>query len=388
MFAKRIEQLHSSPTLALEENVRLLESHGISVVNLGIGEPDFGTPWSIRFAAIAAIVKGFTHYTATSGIVELRTAVCKKLFDENKVFYHPSEIVIGVGTKQLLYHAFQVLCDSGDEVIVPVPTWSTYAEQVRLSGATPVFVTLEPPFRLTAAALEKSITSKTKAIVLNSPANPTGAIIEEEELIKIAEIAVEKNIIVISDEIYEKIIFGRRHVSIASLNEEIKARTVTINGFSKSYAMTGWRVGFAAGPKHIIDAMVALQSQTTSSTSSISQKAACAALTHPQKSVEAMRTVYRSRRDFLAAALAKTPQLSFTLPDGAFYFFVDISPLLGKQFQSAVAWCQALLDEERVAVVPAETFLYKNYIRLSFAVPIEELQEGIKRIERFVKKYE
>ncbi|MEK7120120.1 MAG: pyridoxal phosphate-dependent aminotransferase, partial [Patescibacteria group bacterium] len=286
MISKHIQQLKQSPTLGLDAKVRQLQAEGVLVVNLGLGEPDFITPWHIRRVAIAAIKAGFTHYTITAGIPELREAICKKLLEENGVSCHPSEIVVGVGTKQLLYHAFQVLCEEGDEVIIPIPTWSTYIEQIKLSGATPVLISIESPFRLTAEDLEKRITPKTKVILLNSPSNPTGAVIEKKQLIRIAKLAVEKSIFVISDEIYEKITFGKKHHSIASLGKKIKQLTVTINGFSKSYAMTGWRIGYAAGPKEIIEAMVSLQSQTTSNTSSISQKAALAALTGSQESVE------------------------------------------------------------------------------------------------------
>lgn len=239
MISKRIQQLKSSPTLELSAEVKRLQAEWVSVVNFGLGEPDFVTPWYIRKAAIAAIKAGFTHYTLTAGILELREAICKKLIEENGIFCHPSEIAVGVGTKQLLYHALQVLCEEGDEVIIPIPTWSTYIEQIKLCGATPVLVSLKPPFRLTAEDLEKRITQRTKVIILNSPSNPTGAVIEKEQLMKIAKLAVRRSIIVISDEIYEKIAFGKNHHSIASLGTKTKQLTVTINGFSKGYAMTG-----------------------------------------------------------------------------------------------------------------------------------------------------
>ena len=388
MISKRIQSLKSSPTLELGVKVRRLQAEGVSIVNFGLGESDIITPLHIRRAAITAIKEGFTHYTATAGITELREAICKKLSGENEISYRPSEIVVGVGTKQLLYHAFQVLSEEGDEVIVPIPTWSTYVEQIKLSGAIPVPISLKPPFKLTAENLEERITPKTKVILLNSPSNPTGAMIEKEQLIKIAELAIKKGIFVISDEIYEKITFEKKHYSIASLGKKIKELTVTINGFSKSYAMTGWRIGYAAGPRETIDAMVSLQEQTTSNTSSIAQKAALVALTGSQVPVELMRLEFEKRRHYLIKELSKIKEFSFFPPDGAFYFFVSIKQLLGRRFRNSEEWCQKLLEEEKVAVVPGEAFMYPDYFRLSFAMSMKHLKEGVKRISGFIKKYD
>ncbi len=388
MISKRIQQLKPSPTLGLDAKVKKIQTAGIFVINLGLGEPDFVTPWHIRKAAITAIKEGFTHYTVTAGIHELREAICKKLSEENEIFYCPSEIAVGVGTKQLLYHAFQVLCEEGDEVIVSAPTWSTYVEQIKLSGATPVLISLKSPFRLTVEDLFRRITPKTKVILLNSPSNPTGAMIEKEQLIKIAKLAVEKNIFVISDEVYEKITFGKKNYSIASLGKKIKELTVTINGFSKSYAMTGWRIGYAAGPKEIIDAMVSFQGQTTSNTSSIAQKAALAALAGSQRPVELMRLEFERRRGYLIRELSKIKAISFIPPDGAFYFFVSIKQLLGKHFNSSEKWCQKLLEEEKVAVAPGEAFMCSGYFRLSFTASMGQLKEGVRRISSFIKKHD
>ncbi len=388
MISKRIQQLKTSLTLGLDAKVKQLQTGSIFVANLVLGEPDFVTPWHIRRAGITAIKKGFTHYTVTAGIPELREAICKKLSEENGVAYSPSEIVVGVGTKQLLYHTFQVLCEKRNEVIVSVPTWNTYIEQIKLSGATPILIPLKPPFRLTVKDLEKRITPKTKVILLNSPSNPTGAMIEKEQLIKIAKLAVEKNIFVISDEIYEKITFGKKHHSIASLGQKIKELTVTINGFSKSYAMTGWRIGYAAGPKEIIAAMISLQSQTTSNTSSIAQKAALAALVGSQEPVESMRLEFEKRCGYVIQELSKIKNVSFVRPDGAFYFFVGIKQLLGRRFKNSEEWCQKLLEEERVAVAPGEAFMYPGYFRLSFTTSMRHLKEGVKRISNFIKKYD
>lgn len=388
MISKRIQELKPSPTLGLDAKVKRFQVEGIFVVNLGLGEPDFVTPGHICKSAITAIKEGFTHYTVTAGIPELKEAICKKLAEENGIFYHPLQIVVGVGTKQLLYHAFQVLCEEGDEVIVPIPTWSTYIEQVKLSGATPVLVSLRPPFRLSIEDLEKRITPKTKVILLNSPSNPTGAMIERKELIKIAKLAVEKGIFVVSDEIYEKITFGEKHYSIASLSKKIKELTVTIDGFSKSYAMTGWRIGYAAGQNEIINAMVSLQTQTTSNTSSIAQKAAIEALVGSQRPVESMRLEFERRRGYLIKEFSKIKKVSFVPPSGAFYFFVSITQILGKRFRSSEEWCQKLLEEEKVAVVPGEAFMCPGYFRLSFAAPMKQLKEGVRRISSFIKKYD
>jgi aspartate aminotransferase len=387
MVSKRIQKLQPSPTLSLDAQVKQLQSEGQHIINLGLGEPDFTTPLQIRKAAITAIENGFTHYTITAGILPLREAICKKLLEDNNVQYAPSEIVVGVGTKQLLYHAFQVLCNEGDEVVVHLPTWSTYIEQIKLSGAIPVVIPLQSPFVLTANDVAKKITKKTKVILLNSPANPTGAMMEKNELKKIAKLATQKRIYVVSDEIYEKISFGKRHTSIASLGKEIKKLTITINGFSKSYAMTGWRIGYAAGPQEIISAMISLQTQTTSGTSSISQKAAIRALSSSQKPLENMRREFEKRRGYLTKELSKIKGISFTSPEGAFYFFVDISQLLKGQLKSSQQWCQKLLEEEQVSVVPGEAFLHPNCFRLSFATSMEDIQKGVKKIINFISHH-
>lgn len=387
MISKRLQQLQPSPTLSLDAKVKKLQSLGQHIINLGLGEPDFATPKETCSAAIVAIKKGFTHYTITPGIVPLREAICSKLYKDNNIQYSPSEVVVGVGTKQLLYHAFQALCNDGDEVIVPLPTWSTYIEQIKLSGGIPVAVPLESPFKLKAADVAKKITKKTRVILLNSPSNPTGAMIDKKELKKIAALAIEKNIYVVSDEIYEKISYGEKHISIASLGKKIKDLTITINGFSKSYAMTGWRIGYAAGPQEVINAMVSLQTQTTSNTSSIAQMAALAALTTSQKPVEAMRSEFEKRRSYLMKELSNIKEFSFSPPEGSFYFFVNISSLLGGQLKTSQEWCQKLLEEEHISVVPGEAFLCPGYFRLSFAASLKDIQKGIKKINNFISRH-
>lgn len=388
MIPFRISQLSPSPTLALDTKVKEMQRNGIPVINLGIGEPDFETPYNIKRAAIAAIRSGFTHYTETAGILELRKKIAEKLDKDNHVSYDPSKIIVGCGSKHLLYSAFQVLCDNKDEVLIPIPTWSTYDEQVKLAGGNPKLIKLYPPFKLTIKDIEKNLTAKTKIIIINSPANPTGAMIDDKELDKIARFVVRHKLWVVSDEIYEKITYGKKHTSIGSLNKEVQERTITINGFSKAYAMTGWRIGYAAGPKKIIQAMTALQSQVTSNCSSIAQKAALEALSGPQRSVKKMADEFLRRRDLLISEIGKIRALSFSEPEGAFYIFVCIKKLLGKKFQSSSFWCETLLKEAKVAVIPGEAFLYPGYFRLSFAAGFKDLSESIKRLKRFVEKYD
>lgn len=384
MFAKRIRNLATSPTVAIDSKAKEFKRQGIPVINLSAGEPNFQTPDNIKKAAHKAIDDGFTFYTSPEGIAELREAIVKKLAHDNNLSYDISQIIVGVGAKQLLYLAFHVLCQKGDEVIIPAPTWNTFVEQVKLAEGKPVIITLKPPFHLTAKDVEKAITTKTKLLLLNTPSNPTGAMTSPEELKKIADLAVKNNIIVIADEIYEKLIYSQQHISIASLNEKIKERTVTINGASKAYAMTGWRIGYAAGPKEIIEKMKALQSQLLSHASSISQVAAIEALNGDQKSVEMMRKAFAKRREFCIKQFSEIKELSFTIPEGAFYLFISIEKLLGKRYPTATAWAEALLEKEKVAVVPGEAFFYPGYIRISYAASDEDLKEAVKKIRQFI----
>ncbi|MDO8509542.1 MAG: pyridoxal phosphate-dependent aminotransferase [bacterium] len=384
MLANRIKQLLPSPTIALDTRAKLMQSEGINVINLTAGEPNFSTPENICRAGKKAIDDGYTHYLPNAGIEKLRIAIVKKLKLDNGIEYTQNEIVVGVGTKQILYSAFQVLCEDGDEVIVPTPTWSTYIEQIKLAGGKPIIVNLSPPFKLRATDLEKHLTKKTKIIVLNSPCNPTGAVIERNELVKIVRLAIKNKIYIISDEIYEKIIYQKKHYSIASLSPEAKNYVITVNGFSKSHAMTGWRVGYAAGPKEIIQAMVTLATQTTSGTSSISQLAAVEALNGSQKSVLKMVREFKKRRDFFYKNLKKIKDLKIVKPEGAFYLFLDIKKFLGSKYETATAWTEALLANENVAVVPGEAFYAPGYIRISYATDLKTLTAGIKKIQKFI----
>lgn len=383
-FAKRIHLLKPSPTMVLDTIAKKLKQEGLPIINLTAGEPDTDTAEHIKQAAINAIERGYTKYTAPQGTIELRNAVAEKFKHDNNLSYDASQVVIGTGSKQVLYTAFQVLCDEGDEVIIPVPCWRTFIDQVELAGGTPIFVRLEAPFKITADAIEKAITSQTKILLLNSPANPTGAVIDESEFEKIADLAVKHDLWIISDEIYEKLLYEGRHISIASLNDAVKQRTITINGVSKSHAMTGWRIGFAGGPQEVITAMTNLQAQIITTPPSMSQAAALTALTGDQTSIHTMREDLQKRRDMLFEALSQIPQISLQKPEGAFYFFISIEKLLGDTYPTATDWCKALLEKEQVALIPGEAFTYPGYIRLSFAASMDDLQEAVLRIKRFI----
>ena len=387
-LSKRALKISASPTLALNAKVTQLQTEGQVVINLTAGQLDFPTPTHIKRAGIKAIKDNITRYTPTAGILELKEAVAEKLSRISQIPTTPSQVVVGVGSKQLLYHAFQVLCNPGDEVILATPTWTTYVEQIKLAGAKPKLIKLKSPFILTAEKIKSGLSKKSKAILINSPANPTGAVIPRGELKKIARLAVENSLAVVTDEIYESFCFKKPHVSIASLNKQIAKQTITINGVSKAYAMTGWRVGYATGPSEIIQKMVAIQSQTTSNTSSISQMAALKALTGSQESVKLAREKLLKRRDFLIDELSKLSGLKLVKPEGAFYFFVSIDELLGGKYKTSEEWCQALLKNEGVALVPGEAFLTPKYFRLSFATPMTELKKAVKGIKKFIESYE
>ncbi len=387
-LSKRALYIASSPTLALNAEVTQLQAEGQSVINLTSGQLDFPTPTHIKKAGVKAIEDNITRYTPTAGILELREAVAKKLSKVNHVPTIPSQVVVGVGSKQLLYHAFQVLCNPGDEVILAIPTWTTYVEQIKLAGAKPKLIQLKPPFVLTAEKIKSVLSKKTKVILINSPANPTGAVIPKSELKKIAQLAVKNSLMVVTDEIYENFCFRKLSVFIASLGKQIAKQTITINGVSKAYAMTGWRVGYAVGPSEVIQKMISIQSQTTSNTSSISQMAALKALTGSQRSVKMAKERLLKRRDYLIKELSKISDLKLVEPEGAFYLFVSIKRLLGEKYKTSEEWCQALLKKESLAVVPGEAFLAPGYFRLSFAASMAELKTAVKKLRKFIEKYE
>ncbi|MGC2424434.1 MAG: pyridoxal phosphate-dependent aminotransferase [Nitrospirota bacterium] len=394
VLAERVKGIKPSPTLAVDARAKAMKAEGIDVVGFGAGEPDFDTPENIKEAAVKAIKNGFTKYTAVGGTDELKDAIINKLKKDNGIDYDRSQIIVSTGAKHSLYNVAQALYGPGDEVIIPAPYWVSYPDQVILNDATPVIVQTreDEGFVLTAEAFEKAITPKTRALILNSPSNPTGLGYPKEALEKIAEIAVKHKVMVISDEIYEKITYdGFRHVSIASLGNDIKDLTVTINGLSKSHAMTGWRLGYAAGPKEIIGAMTKIQSQSTSNPCSITQKAAVEALNGPQDFLPVMVAEFDKRRKYIVERLNAIPGFSCPTPVGAFYAFPRVSPIYGKSFKGKQIKGSAdlaayLLEEANVAVVSGDAFGADEYIRLSYATSMAAIEKGLDRIEKAVSE--
>lgn len=383
-LAKRISDIAESVTLQITSKAKAMVKEGIDVVNFAAGEPDFDTPMHIKAAGLEAIKSGFTKYTPSSGTLELREAISTKFKKDNSLQYSASQIVVSNGAKHSLNNAFQILCEEGDEVLIPSPYWLSYPAMVKMAEAKPVFVPTSSKnnFKVTEKDLAAKITKKTRCLILNSPSNPTGSVYSLDELKGIAKLAVANNFFVISDEIYEKLVYGNaRHVSIASLSKDIYDRTITVNGLSKSYSMTGWRIGYAAGPVGIMKAIANLQSHAASNASSISQKAALAAITGDQGCVEAMRSEFEKRRDIMASRIAAMGKISCIKPDGAFYILCDISKLN----ISSVTAANRLLDEAKVAVIPGEPFGDDSVIRLSFATGMNQINKGLDRIGEWLK---
>ncbi len=389
-LANRAVGIKPSPTLAVDARAKAMKAEGIDVVGFGAGEPDFDTPDNIKEAAIKAIRDGFTKYTPVPGTDELKEAIIAKLSSDNGIKYEKPEIIVSTGAKHSLYNVAQALYGPGDEVLIPSPYWVSYPDQVILNDAKPILVKTkeEDGFVLTAEAFEKAVTPKTKALVLNSPSNPTGLGYDRAALEAIAKIAVKNNIYVISDEIYEKIVYdGFKHVSIASLGDDIKALTITINGLSKSHAMTGWRLGYAAGPKDVIGAMTKIQSQSTSNPCSITQKAAVEALRGPQGFIGDMVAEFDKRRKYIVGRLNAIPGVSCPMPVGAFYAFPRVSSYYGKSFngktiKGSADLAEYLLEESKVAVVSGDAFGADEYIRLSYATSMAIIEKGLDRIEK------
>ena len=384
-----------SSTLSITEKAGVLRGEGQDVISFSVVEPDFDTPDHIKKAAIDAINEGFTKYTPAAGTVELRKAVAKKLKEDNGLDYDYTQIVISNGAKHSLVNALMAIVNPGDEVIIPAPFWLSYAEMVRIAGGTPVIVytKAENNFELSREILESAYTEKTKAVIVTTPSNPTGMVLTEKCLREIADFAVEKDIIVIADEIYEKLIYSKdkKHISIASFGKEIYERTITVNGVSKSYAMTGWRIGYTASSKQIAKLMASMQSHMTSNPNSIAQMAALAAIEGPQDCVEDMREKFEERRDYIYDRVAKMPYLKTLKPEGAFYLFVDFSGTYGKKYNDIVLESAAqigalLLDEELIAVVPCADFGMPDYIRFSYATSNENIKKGMDRLEDFISK--
>lgn len=394
IFSKKAEQIAPSLTLSITAKAKKMREDGIDVIGFGAGEPDFNTPENIQEAAIKAIKEGMTRYTATSGINELKNAIVNKFKNDNNLVYNPSQIIISTGAKQCLANIFQAILNPGDEVIVPVPYWVSYPELIKLADGTPVFVETneEDHFKYTLEALKNVVNKNTKAILLNSPNNPTGTVYSKEELEMIADFAKENDIIIISDEIYEKLIYdNEEHVSIASLSEDAFNRTIVINGFSKSHAMTGWRIGYAAcGNTNIVKLMVNIQSHVTSNATSITQHAAVEAFNTDNNIIEEMRTEFEKRRNFMVSKINSIEGISAAMPKGAFYVMVNISKLFSKSFEdikinNSVEFSKVLLEKKNVAVIPGEAFGDDNYIRLSYATSLSNIENGLNRVEEFVK---
>lgn len=392
-LSKKAQSLKPSPTLAISAKAAELKAQGLEVIGLGVGEPDFNTPSFILEAAKKAMDAGFTKYTPVGGIPALKKAIVQKMQDDHGLTYDPSEVVVATGAKFALYLLFQILLDEGDEVIIPTPYWVSYPDQVELAGGKPIWVEGKEAndFKITAEQLEQSITARTKAFVLNSPSNPTGMMYTKEELTAIGEICLKHNITIVSDEIYEKLIYvDERHVSIASLSNELKNITVVINGLSKSHAMTGWRIGYACGAKPIIKAMTDYASQSTSNPTSIAQYAALEAYENKESAsaIESMKEQFAKRLDRLHALLNEIPGITCKKPHGAFYVFPNVKEAVQLTgYETVDEWCEALLEKELVAVVPGSGFGAPDNIRLSYATSLETLEEAASRIKRFVENH-
>jgi aspartate aminotransferase len=397
MLADRMKTLAPSSTLAVQAKAKALRARGVDVISFGAGEPDFDTPARIKDAAVQAMRQGHTKYTEVGGIPELRAAVCTKFKRDNALEYDPADILVSVGAKHTLFNLAVALLDPGDEVLVPSPYWVSYPEQVRLVGAVPVPVATEEAtgFDLDPERLRAAVTPRTKVIILNSPNNPTGAVFSRAALESVARLAMERRLWVVSDECYEPMTYEGRHLSIAQLDPDIKARTVVVNTCSKAYAMTGWRVGFAAGPRVLIRAMTDVQSQVTSNPSSIAQWAAVEALAGPQDEVAKMAAEFDRRRRLIVEGLNTLPGVRCVMPRGAFYAFANVSGLFGRRtpgggrvLASSADVTEFLLDHAQVAVVPGVDFGSDAHVRLSYATSAELIREGLARMGRALRTLE
>ncbi|MCM8813823.1 MAG: pyridoxal phosphate-dependent aminotransferase [Candidatus Omnitrophica bacterium] len=381
-LAARVRNLRSSPTLAVTSKANQLKAQGVDVVSFGAGEPDFDTPQHIKDAAVQALQKGLTKYTPTAGIPALKQAIVEKFKKENSLTYDPAQILVSSGAKHSLYNIFQVICDPGDEIIIPAPYWVSYPEMVELCGGFSVFLSTDERagFKITPAQLRESFTAKTKALVLNSPSNPTGGVYTRAELEAIAALCVQQGIYIISDEIYEKLVYdGQEHVSIAAFNQHVYELTFTVNGLSKAYSMTGWRIGYLGGPKAAVEKMSNLQDHSTSCPNSIAQHAALAAFSGGDAFVQAMRQEYLKRRDYLVERLGAVAGLSPFTPRGAFYVFCNIM----KTGLDSMTFAKRLLEEANVALIPGSAFGAEGYVRLSFATSMEQIKKGADRIAQW-----
>ncbi|WP_223702009.1 pyridoxal phosphate-dependent aminotransferase [Sutcliffiella deserti] len=389
-LAQRVSTLTPSTTLEITAKAKELKDAGHDVIGLGAGEPDFNTPDHILDAAKKAMDEGFTKYTPSGGLPSLKKEIIKKLERDQKLAYNPSEIIVCSGAKHALYTLFQVILDKDDEVVIPTPYWVSYPEQVKLAEGKPIYVEgkEQNQFKITPEQLKEVLTPKTKAIIINSPSNPTGMIYTTKELLDLGKVCLENNVLIVSDEIYEKLLYdGNEHISIAQLSPELKEQTIIINGVSKSHSMTGWRIGYAAGNQTIIKAMTNLASHSTSNPTSIAQYATIAAYQGAQDAVEEMRHAFEERLTIIFEKLNKIPGFHCLKPQGAFYLFpnaIEAAKLAG--FDNVDSLVKALLEEEKVALVPGSGFGAADYVRLSYATSLEQLEEAVDRIANFMKK--
>lgn len=387
-LAKRVMALTPSTTLAITAKAKELKEQGVDVIGLGAGEPDFNTPEHILEAAVQSMKAGHTKYTPSAGLPALKKAISEKLLRDQGLTYQANEIIVANGAKHALYTLFQVLLNDGDEVIIPSPYWVSYPEQVKLAGGVPVYIDglEENQFKITPDQLRNAITGKTKAVIINSPSNPTGVLYTAEELLALGKICLEQNILIVSDEIYEKLVYGNhKHISIAQVSPELKEQTIIINGVSKSHSMTGWRIGYAAGNKQIIEAMTNLASHSTSNPTTTAQFAAIAAYNGSQEPVEAMRQAFEERLEIIFDKLVAIPGFTCVKPQGAFYLYPNVkkaAELTG--YQTVDEFVEGLLVDAKVAVIPGSGFGTPDNIRLSYATSLEQLEEAVSRMNQFV----
>lgn len=385
-IAQNVAGLSPSMTLAISAQAKALKKQGQDVLSFGAGEPDFDTPSVIVEAAVKALQEGKTRYTESAGLIELREAIAAKLLIDNGLEYTPSQISVNCGAKHSCYNAILAVCNPGDEVIIPAPYWTSYPEMVKLAGATPVIVETkaENGWKMTPEEFENNISPLTKMVIINSPGNPTGSVYSKDELKALAEIAVGEGILILSDEIYEKLVYaGQQHVSVASLSKEIYDHTITINGFSKAFAMTGWRLGYTAAPTAIAEAIDNLQSHTTSNPTTFAQYGAIAALQMDQQIVADMREEFDVRRQFMLGRLSAIKNVNVVEPLGAFYFLVNIEPIGIK----SINFCEKLLSKQKVSIIPGVAFGAENTVRFSYATSLEIINSGMDRFEEFCQQH-
>ncbi len=393
-LSKKNLAIEESMTLAITAKAKQLKESGVNIVSFGAGEPDFNTPKNIRDYAIARIEKGGNGYTEASGLLDLKKAVCGKLKHDNALSYSPNQIVVSSGAKHSLFNALQAICNPGDEIIIPSPYWVSYYELTKMADAEPVLVeaSAQNLFKVTVAQLESAVTDKTKGLLLNSPNNPTGAVYTKEELMEIGAFAIKHDLYIISDEIYEKLVYGEAHISIASLSQDLYERTIVVNGLSKAYAMTGWRIGYTASTVEIANIMSNIQSHATSNPNTIAQHAGIEALNGDQTAIEEMRVAFEARKNYMVETIKQIPNVTCVEPKGAFYVMVDISYYKGKtvegvEITNSLDFAAVLIEKANIAVIPGIAFGVDDYIRLSYATSMENIEEGLKRLKDFCVKY-